>query len=119
MNKFKVEKSMKGNDQMEVEGKVFHNGYYFTFKDMDVYGHIKICESEGLTTTILLPIFDEEDGIVDLTSVVNEYNRQVKESPDKKVSVCLTGFSRKIHFSKKLLSRPIHDSISQMFDLDK
>ncbi len=101
----------------EVWAKIFFNGYFFTFQDMQIQVEIRIQESETCSRVLIMPGIDEENGKVDITALLHTYIHYIKENPGKKVSAYLNSFGRQMHFNKDLLSSPIPHGLLDMFKL--
>lgn len=113
---------MEENNQQEwvdeeVWAKIFFNGYFFTFQDMQVQVEIRIEDTDKATRILIMPGIDEENGKVDITALLHTYIHYIKENPGKKVSAALTSFGRQMHFDKDLLSHPIPQGLLDMFKL--
>lgn len=109
-----VNKQEKFVDE-EVWTKIFFNGYFFTFQDMNIQVELKIEDSHQATRVLIMPSIDEENGKVDITSLLHTYIHYMKENPGKKVSASLTSFGRQMHFDKNLLSAPIPQGMLDIF----
>ena len=106
-------------EAQEVWAKVYFNGYFLTFKDLDVNVEIKISDDKCTTCILFPPLEGKEDGSIEVTELLHTFLSHIKDNPGKKVSAYLTSFSKKLHFDKDLLSAPIPQSLIDMFKNDK
>lgn len=67
------------------------------------------------TTQVFCPINADDDGKVDLTPLLHSFLVAMKENPNSQVKAYATGFGRQFHFDKDLLSRPIPQTLIDIF----
>ncbi len=111
-------------EDQEVWLKVYHTGYFASFREQSLAVNIRIPNPnfgesdcfEG-TTCLFAPINADEKGNVDLTPLFHTWLEKIKDSPGCDVRAYATGFIRQFHFNPKLLSTPVPQSLIDLFSI--
>lgn len=97
----------------KVFAECFFNGYFYTFKDAAINSEIFIenpnfGENDSFkgSTIVTCGYNGNDDGKVDITDLVNYAIEKMKENPNSKVKVKITGWCRQMHFNRDLLKMP-------------
>lgn len=96
------------------------NGYSFNFYDKNLWVDIRIPNPDKTssfkgTTLVCCPINADDEGRIDLTSLLHGLLKTMKENPNSDVRCYATGFAPQMHFNKDLLSLPITNELIDMF----